>query len=138
AGGDGQTCVAPRVVAHAAPGTPGGPPVLDGPGAGGSGVVRPLAVSAPHPAGVAPVFAHQHGRNFPSYGPGARGSPEDVGAGAGPDVAGDGYRLQRPASPAPLYAVGLLGGRRQGAVVDADGSAAGGQYRLLVWVAGLA
>ena len=67
-----------------------------------------------------------------------RGVPsEDVGARAGHDVAGDGHRLQRPPSAAPLYPAGLLGGRVQGSVVDPDRPAAGGQYRLLVWLAGL-
>ena len=62
-GGHGQTCLAAGVVAHAAPGAPGGPTDLDRHRAGGSGLVCPLAVSAHHAAGVAPVFAHQHGRN---------------------------------------------------------------------------
>ena len=66
-GGHGQTCLAPGVVAHAAPGAPGGPTVLDGHRAGGSGLVRPLAVSAHHPAGVAPVFAHQHRRDLSAH-----------------------------------------------------------------------
>ena len=66
----GQTCLAPRVVAHAAPGAPGSPADVDRHRAGRSGPVRPLAVSAYHPAGVAPVFAHQHWRA--PFGPRAR------------------------------------------------------------------
>src|SRR3989442_5961865 len=98
------------MVAHAAPGAPGRPTLLDSPGAGGSGLVRPLAVSAHHPAGMASVFAHQHGWHVPAHGPGAWRAPEDVGAAAGHDVAGDRHRFQRPPPPAPLYAAGLLGG----------------------------
>ena len=79
-GGHRQTCLAPGVVAHAAPGAPGGPTGLDGHRAGRSGLVRPLAVSAHHPAGVAPVFAHQHGGHLSAPGPGAWGAPEDLGA----------------------------------------------------------
>ena len=108
-GGHGQTCLAPGMVAHAAPGAPSRPTRLDGPGAGRSGLVRPLAVSAHHPAGLAPLFAHQHRGHLPAHGPGAGRAPADVGAAAGHDMAGDRHRLQRPPPPAPLYAAGLLG-----------------------------
>ena len=88
-------------------------------------------------AGLASVFAHQHRRDVSSSRPGAWGAAEDLGARAGHVLAGDGHRLQRPPPPAPLHPAGLLGGGLQGSVVDPDRSAAGGQYGLLVWVAGL-
>jgi len=53
---------------------------------------------------------------------------------AGHVLAGDGHRLQRPPSPAPLHAAGTLGGELQGSVVDPDRSATGGQHGLLVWL----
>ena len=84
-----------------------------------------------------PFLRINTGGTFRPTGPGAWGPPEDVGARAGHDVAGDGHRLQRPPPPAPLHAAGVLGGGVQRSVVDPDGPAARGQYRLLVWVAGL-
>ena len=135
-GGHGQTCLAARVVAHAAPGAPGGSPVVDGHRPGRPGLVRPLAVSADRPAGVAPVFAHQHGGHLSAPGPGAWGGPADLGARAGHGLAGNRYRLQRPSPPAALHPAGLLGGRRQISMGDPDRSASRGQYGLLVWVAG--
>ena len=95
-GGHRQTCLAAGVVAHAAAGAPGGSTLLDGPGAGRSGLVRPLAVSAHHPAGMASVFAHQHRRHLSAHGPRAWAPLEDVGARARHDVAGAGHRFQRP------------------------------------------
>src|SRR5712692_5658365 len=64
----GQTCLAPGVVAHAAPGPPGGTAAVDRHRAGRSWSVGPVAVSAHHPAGVAPVFAHQHRGHVSSAG----------------------------------------------------------------------
>ena len=108
-GGHGQTCLAPGVVAHVAPGAPGAPTGLDGPCPGGSGLGRPLAVSAHDAAGVAPVFAHQHRGHVSSHGSGARGPSEDVGARARDDVAGHRHRLHRPQPAAALYVAGVLG-----------------------------
>src|SRR5206468_6616593 len=131
------TCLAAGVVAPAAPGVSGGPTVVDGPRAGRSWLVGPLAVSAHHSLGLASLFAHQYRRDVSSHRQRAWGAAEDLGARAGHGLAGDGYRLQRPSPPAPLYPAGALGGGLQGSVVDPDRSAAGGQYGVLVWVAGL-
>src|SRR6266851_2665809 len=73
---------------------------------GRSGPVCSLAVSAHHPVGVAPVFAHQHRRDVSSSGPSAWRGAEDLGAAAGHVLAGHGHRLQRPPPPAPLHAAG--------------------------------
>ena len=81
--GHGQPCRAPGVVAPAAPGAPGAPTLLDGPGAGRSGLGRPLAVAAHHPAGVAPVCAQQHGRHVAAHGPGRGGPWKTLGPRAG-------------------------------------------------------
>ena len=119
-GGHGHTCLAVRVVAHAAPGAPGGSPVVDGHRPGRPGLGRPLAVAADRPAGGAPVFAPQHGGHLAAPGPGAWGGPEDLGARAGHGVAGNRHRLQRPSPPAALHPAGLRGGRRQRAMVAPD------------------
>src|SRR2546426_1075779 len=133
----GQACLAPGVVAPAAPGAPGRPTLLDGPGAGGSGLGRPLAVAAHHAAGVASVFAPQHGWHLAAHGPGAWAPLEDVGARAGHDVAGDGPRLHRPPPAAARYPAGLLGGGLQRSMVDPDRPATRSQHRRLVWLVGL-
>ena len=70
-GRHGPTCLAPGVAAHATPGAPGGAPGVDGHRAWPIGPVCPLAVSAHHAAGVAPVFAHQHRGHLSAAGPGA-------------------------------------------------------------------
>src|SRR5438093_261641 len=72
--------LAPGVGAHAAPSAPGRPTVVDRHRACRSGIIRPLAVAAYHPAGMAPVFAHQHRWDLPAHRSGAWGRPEDVGA----------------------------------------------------------
>src|SRR5262247_4083135 len=126
-----------RRASAVARGAPGDPTGLDGPWPGGSGLVRPLAVSAHYAAGVAPVFAHQHWGHVSSHGSGARGPSEDVGARARDDVAGHRHRLQRPQPAAALYAAGVLGSGLHRSLVAPDRSAAGGQHGLLVWLAGL-
>src|SRR5262249_56047271 len=97
------------MVAHAAPSASGGPTGLDGPRAGGSRLVRSLAVAAYHAAGGAPVFADQYGWDLAASGPGAWGPLEDLGAAAGHDVAGDGDPLQKPSPPPPPYPSAPLG-----------------------------
>jgi hypothetical protein len=136
-GGHSQTCLAAGVVAHAAPGPPGGAPIVDGPRAGRPGPVCPLAVSAHHAAGVAPVFAHQYRWDLSAQGPRARSVPEELGPRARYGLAGNRHRLQRPSPPAALHPAGLLGGGVQRSLVDSDRSAARDQYGLLVWVAGV-
>ena len=136
-GGHGQPCLAVRVVAQAAPGAPGGSPVVDGHRPGRPGLGRPLAVAADRPAGVAPVCAQHHGGHLAAPGPGAWGGPEDLGARAGHGVAGHRQRLQRPSPPAARHPAGLRGGRRQRAMVAPDRSASRGQDGLVVWGAGV-
>src|SRR5207237_70975 len=85
----------------------------------------------------APGFAEPHGGHGPCHGPRARGPAEERGGRARPHVAGDGQRLQRPQSAARLDAAGRRGAGGAGAGGAPDGAAASGQYRLLVWPAGL-
>ena len=64
----GHTGLAPGVVAQAAPGPPAGTANVARHRAGRSWSVCPVAGSAHHPAGVAPVWAHQHRRDVSSAG----------------------------------------------------------------------
>ena len=66
-----QARLAPRVAAPVAPAAARHPPRLDGDRAGRSRLVCPVAVSAHHAAGLASVFAHQHGRHLSA----GRGAP---------------------------------------------------------------
>jgi hypothetical protein len=84
-----------------------------------------------------PFFADQGGRHVPARGVGAVFPAAHLRAAGGDPLARHGHRLQEPAAPLELHPVGLLGGRRQRALVDPDRLAARGQRRLLVWPAGL-
>ena len=137
--GHGQPCRAPGVVAPAAPGARGAPTLLDGPGAGRSGLGRPLAVAARGPGlGWHPFVRSNTGGTLRPTGPGAWGPLEDLRAHAGqPTWQGTGIAFKGRHRQRPCTLLACWGGRGEGPVVAPDGRAAEGPYRLLVWGAGL-
>ena len=84
-----------------------------------------------------PFVRSNTGGTLRPTGPGRGGPLKTLGPAPGTTWQGTGIAFkgrhrQRHCTPA-----GLLGGRGEGPVVAPDGRAAGGQYRLLVWGAGL-
>src|SRR6266571_5415773 len=113
------------MAAAAAPAAASHPPRLDSDRAGRSGLVCPVAVSAAGAPGLAPVFAHQYGRQLSAHGDTLLAALDDVCTAAWYELARGGHRLC--AQPGPLHVAGPLGGRLQGPVADPDRSAAGGE-----------
>ena len=120
-----QTCLATGMAAAAAPAAASHPPRLDRDRAGRSRLVCPVAVSTDCAPGLAPIFAHQYGRQLSAHGGTLLAALDDVCAAAWYELARRGHRLC--AQPGPLHVAGPLGGRLQGPVADPDRSAAGGE-----------
>src|SRR5215831_7210446 len=113
------------MAAAAAPAAPGSPPTLARHRTGRSRLVCPVAVSADCAPGLAPVFAHQYGRQLSGHWGTLLAALDHLCATSGHQLARGGYRLCAP--PGPLHVAGPLGGRLQGPVAAPDRPATGGQ-----------
>src|SRR5262249_41582143 len=122
-----QPGLAARMVAAAAPPAARDAPALAGERAGGARVVCPLVVSAQRPAGVGPGFAPPHRWGLAARWPALLAPLASLCASAGPALAGAGASWAASWPAGGRYAVGAVGGRREGAVADADRPVAGGQ-----------
>src|SRR4029453_8076606 len=106
-----QTCLATRMVAPAAPRAASDSPALEGHCAGGSGLVCSLAVSADCQAGLAPVCAHQYGRDLSACRHALLSPLAALCAPARDTVAWPGHSLSASGAATGVYPVGLVGGR---------------------------